>query len=213
MTYCFRFIFVHFNAWEHVGSDILWAGIVTSLASAIEAEFGVMTSRIFRLLNLDVIQNDGSSNEKTLLLNLRHDQTDEQLKEFLKEYGVLKRFRKLNGKVKQDENFQKWMVEVEYSNYMEAAHAYEAMTSKGIEVTKRDMKKESRPLFCQFCKHFLKHPKTNRGFPKLCWLPLSCIASFCLFVIASQAVTSFDLDFSWVSLNTLMDLVFIQREV
>ena len=63
MTYPCRFIFVHFNAWEFVGSDILWAGIVTNLAGAIEDEFGIMTSRIFRLLNVDVIHSDASSNE------------------------------------------------------------------------------------------------------------------------------------------------------
>ena len=130
MTYSCGFIFLHYNAWEYVGSDILWADIVANLASAIEAEFGVMTSRIFRLLNVDVIQDDARSNKRTLLINVRNDQTDEKLKDALKEYGVMKRFEKRN------EN-QKWVAEVEYSNSMEADNARKAMTSNEIDVKKR----------------------------------------------------------------------------
>ena len=206
MMYSCRFIFVHYNAWEYVGSDLLWAGIVTNLASAIEAEFGVMTSRIFRLLNVDVIQDEASSNERTLLINVRNDQTNKDLKDILKEYGVVKRFKKRN------EN-QKPVAKVEFSDYKEAANAYEAMTSNGAIVNKRHSTKESCPLFCQFCKHFMKHPKTTLGLPNLCWLLLFYLAFFCLLFIASQVAKAFDLDIYRVSLKTLRDFAFIQWEV
>lgn len=47
-----KYIFVNFRAWEFAGSDRIWAGIVTNLASAIEAEFGIVTSRLFRTTNV-----------------------------------------------------------------------------------------------------------------------------------------------------------------
>ena len=43
-----RFIFVNFKAWEYVGSDTLWAGIITNLSDVIEAHFGVVLCRLFR---------------------------------------------------------------------------------------------------------------------------------------------------------------------
>ena len=132
MTYSCRFIFVHFNAWEYVGSDILWAGIVTNLSRAIEAEFGVMTSRIFRLLNVDVIHSDARSNERTLFIDVTGRKNDEEFEEILKEYGVVKRCENSN---------EVWVVE--YSDSAEAAHAYEAMTSNGIKVTMHRPKNET----------------------------------------------------------------------
>ena len=72
---------------RYVGSDVLRAGIVTNLSSAIEAEFGVMTSRIFRLLNVDVIHNDASSNKRTLILT---------------EYGAVKQWKKNNDKLEME---------------------------------------------------------------------------------------------------------------
>ena len=218
MTYSCRFIFVHFNAWEYVGSDLLWAGIVTNLASAIEAEFGVMTSRIFRLLNVDVIQDDASSNKRTLLVDVPADQNDDQtnqkLKDVLTEYGVVKVLKPFKNQ-NEDENHRQWLVE--YSNYEEAADAYENMKSNRIKVTlhcstEKDFKKESCPLFCHFRKHFVKHPKTTLCLPNLCWLLLFCLAFFCLVVVASQVAKAFDLDIYRVSLNTARNVVFIQRE-
>ena len=129
-----RFIFVHFNAWEYNGCDILWAGIVTNLASAIEAEFGVKTSRIFRSLTVDVIQNDASSNERKIFFDVPNGITTEEFKEVLTEYGTVKPCKKRieNGKVelkevKQGENHNGWLVEC--SNAMEAAKARKAWKS------------------------------------------------------------------------------------
>ena len=207
MTYFCRFIFVHYNAWKYVGSDVLWAGIVTNLASAIETEFGVMTSRIFCLLNVDFIQDNASSNERTLLINVRNDQTDEKLEDALKEYGVVKRFKK-----RRDKN-QKWVAEVEYSNYKEADNARKAIKSNGIDAKKLNSREECCPLFCQFCKHFVKHPKTTLGLPNLCWLLLFYLAFICLLVIASQVAKAFDLNIYRVSLKTLRDVAFIRREI
>ena len=207
MMYSCRFIFVDFNAWEYVGCDVLWAGIVTNLASAIEAEFGVMTSRIFRLLNVDVIQDDASSNERTLLFDDLDDQNDQKLKEILKNYGVVKECVR-----------KKERLEVEYTNHKEAINAYKAMKSNGIKVrlnpTKKEfVKKRSCTLFCHFCKHFVKNPKTTLGLPNLYWFLLFYLAFICLLFIASQVANTFDLDINRVSLKTLSDVVFIQREV
>ena len=196
MTYPCRFIFVHFNAWEFVGSDILWAGIVTNLAGAIEDEFGIMTSRIFRLLNVDVIHNDASSNESTFSFDAQNDQKEQDLKEVLTEYGVVKQFKK-EGKMKEGENIQRYMVE--YSNQKDAANAFEAMKSNGIIVTKHPPTKKYCPLFGRFCKHFTKHPKTTLCLPNLCWLLLFCSAFVCLLFIIIQAAKALNIDIKLVS--------------
>ena len=207
MTYSCRFIFVHFNAWEYVGSDLLWAGIVTNLASAIEAKFGVVTSRIFRSLNVDVIHNDPRSNERTLLFDVPDGINAKQLKEVLKEYGTVKWCKKPIENGKLGENHQKWMVK--YSHPMEAAKARKAMKSYKIKVTPYPNENQrvtnsssngSRP-FCHFVKHFWKHPKTTLGLPCLCWWLLFYFAFLCLLFIASKVVEAFDLDVYQVSLH------------
>jgi len=53
-----KYIFVNFKAWEYAGCDTLWAGIVTNLTEAIEQEFGVVTSRLFRLLDVEEVFDD-----------------------------------------------------------------------------------------------------------------------------------------------------------
>lgn len=47
-----KYIFVNFRAWEYAGSDTLWAAIVTKITDAIEAEFGTITARMFRMLKV-----------------------------------------------------------------------------------------------------------------------------------------------------------------
>ncbi|XP_002732251.1 NTPase KAP family P-loop domain-containing protein 1-like [Saccoglossus kowalevskii] len=44
------FIIVKFNAWEYAGTDVLWAGIVTSLVSKIEGYAGYWKTRFFRIV-------------------------------------------------------------------------------------------------------------------------------------------------------------------
>ncbi|XP_077968890.1 uncharacterized protein LOC120344859 isoform X1 [Styela clava] len=48
-----RYIFVNYHAWQYAGSDVLWAGIVTNLAQAIENEFGAVCTRLFRMIQVE----------------------------------------------------------------------------------------------------------------------------------------------------------------
>nr|XP_018669844.1 kinase D-interacting substrate of 220 kDa-like [Ciona intestinalis] len=52
-TKTIKYVYVDYNAWEFAGSDNLWAGLVTKLVDEIEAEFGVVTTRVFRTISLD----------------------------------------------------------------------------------------------------------------------------------------------------------------
>lgn len=47
-----KYIFVDFNAWQYVGSDVLWAGIILNLAKGVEKEFGAFCVRLFRLFQV-----------------------------------------------------------------------------------------------------------------------------------------------------------------
>uniref|UniRef100_F6UYM4 Uncharacterized protein n=3 Tax=Ciona intestinalis TaxID=7719 RepID=F6UYM4_CIOIN len=76
-----RYIFVDFNAWEYAGSDTLWAGIVTNVSDAIEAEFGSVTSRLFRMLTVELISPEVTSCRLFIKLN----EADQTLKEEIKE--------------------------------------------------------------------------------------------------------------------------------
>lgn len=202
----FRFIFVHFNAWEYVGSDTLWAGIVTNLSRAIEAEFGILTSRIFRLLNIDVIHNDNGNDEKTIQIEIYQKVDKKSLEEVLKQYGVLKRCQK------QTES----MWEVEFDSTQSAVKAYEDLKSKGIDVTMQNnipsLKKQSKsqdkdkscPLLCHFVHHFAKHPKTTLGLPNLFWWFLFYLAFFALIYVAYKVADIFNLDIYRVSENIFL---------
>lgn len=65
-----KYIFVNFKAWEYAGSDTLWAAIVTNISDAIEAEFGVTTTRLFRTISVSLFPVlPRSSRCRALVLN------------------------------------------------------------------------------------------------------------------------------------------------
>ncbi|XP_043917957.1 NTPase KAP family P-loop domain-containing protein 1-like [Protopterus annectens] len=43
-----RFIFIPFSAWQYAGSDILWAGLITTIFDAIKHEFGALPICVYR---------------------------------------------------------------------------------------------------------------------------------------------------------------------
>ncbi|XP_043917956.1 NTPase KAP family P-loop domain-containing protein 1-like [Protopterus annectens] len=45
-----RFIFIPFSAWQYAGSDILWAGLITTIFDAINHDFGALPISLYRAI-------------------------------------------------------------------------------------------------------------------------------------------------------------------
>ena len=221
-----RYIFVNFNAWEYAGSDTLWAGIVTNLSKSIEAEFGMVTSRLFRLLNVDTIDEPAMTScktEKTLYVNLPKPRDDESIfEDIVKEHGAVKRIEKLDG---MDDLMEKNWWLVEYSHHQEAHRAYNYMKFHRIEATlneprrscdqqydlysedktgvdkedKKTKKTNRCALIWQFIHHFVRHPKTTCGLPNLFWWLLFYASFVAILWVTVKIAKIFNLDIHRVS--------------
>jgi len=139
-----RFIYVDFKAWEYVGSDNLWAGIITNLTDEIEANFGVVFSRLFRTITLTTCQRIQPTKQNTLFVNLRRrllsvDNCD--VYEWMCGFGTVtdcstyddwcNKIGRKGGKMSD------WFV-VHFVDDMDAVKAAEHMELRGIEVSLQD---------------------------------------------------------------------------
>ena len=110
--YC-RYLFVNYNAWNYVGCDILWAGIVKNLAEKIEEEFGVFTTRLFRSISLEKESRTGfdqrySKDNRLLVLKFseRLPANDNDYKQKLKQ-----KLENIGGQSEYCMPFEKWFEE------------------------------------------------------------------------------------------------------
>ena len=81
-----------------MGSDTLWAGIITNLSDVIEAHFGVVLCRLFRTISLATCSKDPAERKsskkenfwETLFVNLGEETEIEsdELIDNMKEFGV-----------------------------------------------------------------------------------------------------------------------------
>lgn len=79
---------MNYNAWACAGSDNLWAGIITALTVAVEAEFGAITARLFRMLEVESVNEDANDRrECRIFVKLGED--EKLVKQILTERGVL----------------------------------------------------------------------------------------------------------------------------
>nr|CAB3262168.1 uncharacterized protein LOC100178218 [Phallusia mammillata] len=119
-----KYIFVNFKAWEYAGSDTLWAGIVTNLTQAIEAEFGVVTSRLFRMLDIEEVLDDSKCREPSSVgvLIRDFDVTVRSVKRMMTQYGVV---------IKVDKRGSWWTVR--YSSSIEARNALKSLRIAGFD--------------------------------------------------------------------------------
>ena len=214
-----RFIFVDFNAWEYAGSDNLWAAIVTNLSRAIETEFGIVTSRLFRLITVEAMQCSSSNSDVTnnflvKLPTLINDHVSNQVEveTIMKDYGVVRKFKKI-----EKEHVEDGWWEVQYSNSREAEAAFEALKLKKIEVKwesdkvsnnsssssvasdvtlQNGRKRGSRrwAMFCHFLDHCSENPKKSCGMNLLGWWILGGISITAILVAIVILAGDFDLD-------------------
>ena len=216
-----RFIFVDFNAWEYAGSDNLWAAIVTNLSRAIETEFGIVTSRLFRLITVEAMQSSTSNSDVTnnLLMKLPtlidNDVSNQVAVEaIMRDYGVVTKCEK----IKEEHEEDGWW-EVQYSDPREAEAAFEALKLKEIEV-KRKIDEASNnnssssdtseatsqnghvvergnyrwAMFCHFLDHCIENPKKICGMNLLGWWLLGGISIAALLVDIVILAGDFHLD-------------------
>ncbi|XP_078492068.1 uncharacterized protein LOC100180590 [Ciona intestinalis] len=128
-----RYIFVDFNAWEYAGSDTLWAGIVTNVSDAIEAEFGSVTSRLFRMLTVETIPPDVTSCRLFIKLNETDQTLKEEIKGIMLQYGVVLDLKLYNSE-QQEVTCDGWWI-VDYSYSGDAANAKQYLELQDIEAT------------------------------------------------------------------------------
>ena len=137
----FRFIFVNFNAWEYAGSDTLWAGIITTLSNAIEAEFGSVTTRLFRMLKVRVMareeqeaaQQQESAQQDVVFVQF-FQPSRSMIIEVVRQYGVVRMCVPRSQWKKAHTQDNTWYV-VQYSNAREAHRAFESLRLSGVEAT------------------------------------------------------------------------------
>jgi len=152
-----RFIFVNFKAWEYVGSDTLWAGIITNLSDVIEAHFGVVLCRLFRTISLATCSKDpaeSKSNQRanfweTLFVNLGEETEIEsdELIDNMKEFGVVHGCHKYQEWPKRHQatrNARGWYV-VEFTQASAAISACQNLTLRGVETSLSDPHKPVVP--------------------------------------------------------------------
>nr|XP_002120296.1 uncharacterized protein LOC100178218 [Ciona intestinalis] len=210
-----KYIFVNFKAWEYAGSDTLWAGIVTNLTKAIELEFGWMTSRLFRMLNVEEVCD---VSKRTLSSTVRVSVSDPnanvtQIKRLMTQYGVVLSCGKEG---------EAW--NVRFSNATEANNATKSLRILGFQARMANNKNEivekvtehdnnciemnnlvdaddittsrlPEPTKITFASHFLKHPKrVCCGCPFLCFCVLFFIAIIVFPIGVCILVTQLQLD-------------------
>ncbi|CAK8684873.1 unnamed protein product [Clavelina lepadiformis] len=203
-----RYIFVHFNAWEYAGCDTLWAGIVTNLADSVENEFGKLTARLFRTINLSVIDKETSVNTATsskLFVRLPAKlEQESDVKNMMKEYGVVRHCKLFNPArhtefKKKTNNDNNWW-EVCYNRAREASAAIKTLSILGIQA-QTDKPQANKPDVDSsmadksqnqrsFWKHYLKHPRVTFKVSNLAWtvlffIILLLVPAICSYVIAT----------------------------
>ncbi|XP_076810763.1 uncharacterized protein LOC143453352 isoform X2 [Clavelina lepadiformis] len=203
-----RYIFVHFNAWEYAGCDTLWAGIVTNLADSVENEFGKLTARLFRTINLSVIDKETAVNTATsskLFVRLPAKLEQEcDVKNMMKEYGVVRHCKLFNPArhtafTKKTNNDSNWW-EIGYNREREASAATKTLSILGIQA-QTDKPQANKPNVDSslagksqnqrsFWKHYLKHPRVTFKVSNLAWIVLFSIMlllvpAICSYVIAT----------------------------
>ncbi|XP_014457067.1 NTPase KAP family P-loop domain-containing protein 1-like [Alligator mississippiensis] len=57
-------VFIHFSAWEYVGSDNLWAGLITALCDGIQRHFGLLPISVYRVMGQKCSLSDGCGDKK-----------------------------------------------------------------------------------------------------------------------------------------------------
>ncbi|XP_076817265.1 uncharacterized protein LOC143462849 isoform X2 [Clavelina lepadiformis] len=149
-----RYIFVNFNAWECAGCDTLWAGIITNLIDAVEAEFGSIPTRLIRMLTVEAvpINKFNAKEQPTVVFVKLTSMSREDVISIMLDYGVVcsceeyvtwkrnsakkeKRARVLH--TKSENRFKQWWV-VHYSSSSSAYNAKEDLNLKRIEVLYHD---------------------------------------------------------------------------
>lgn len=207
---------------------------MTNLSSAIEGEFGAMTSRLFRLITVEDMRKSKTKDDvvKALYINLPRSVDDldnktceenkQQLVDILKSYGVVIKCEK-HGDQKGNNGFWK----VEYSNHDEMDKAFQALSLKGVDVSKEspdenrdsisigensanDCCNHSDPnpkrcaMFCHFLEHFFTNPKKRCGIHTMgCWI-LAGVSFAAILVVIVFLAGDFDLDVYRVSLFELL---------
>ncbi|XP_039260381.2 uncharacterized protein LOC120336713 [Styela clava] len=128
-----RYIFVDFKAWEYAGSDTLWAGIITNITDAIEAEFGIITARMFRMLTIEEIpKNVLETGNRILYVKLGNGSNIDEVLDMMKQYGVVEDCVRIAGRPGQ----KYW--KVTYSSEGELRVAKECLKIEGLEATDVD---------------------------------------------------------------------------
>ncbi|CAK8684892.1 unnamed protein product [Clavelina lepadiformis] len=211
-----RYIFVHFNAWEYAGCDTLWAGVVTNLADSVENEFGKITARLFRTINLSVIDKETAVNTATsskLFVRLPAKlEQESDVKNMMKEYGVVRHCKLFNPArhtefTKKTNNDNNWW-EVGYNRAREASAAIKTLSILGIQA-QTDKPQANKPDVDSsladksqnqrsFWKHYLKHPRVTFKVSNLAWtvlfsIILLLVPAICSYVIATYQSGGTDL--------------------
>ncbi|CAK8684881.1 unnamed protein product [Clavelina lepadiformis] len=220
-----RYIFVHFNAWEYAGCDTLWAGIVTNLADSVENEFGKLTARLFRSINLSVIDKETAVNTATsskLFVRLPAKlEQESDVKNMMKEYGVVRHCKLFNPAhhtafTKKTNNDNNWW-EIGYNRDREASAATKTLSILGIQA-QTDKPQANKPNVDSsladksqnqrsFWKHYLKHPRVTFKVSNLAWIVLFSIMlllvpAICSYVIATyqNGETEVRISHTWTKL-------------
>ena len=147
---CYRYISVHFSAWELAGTDNLWAGIVTNISHAIEQEFGVVATRLFRIAN--PINDDCDVDDSYIYTNrifAKFDDDSERVKSVLESYGVLMTYERYQEYIKEtgsenpdpqeqtpDVSSGQWTAE--YRSFVQAQYAVDELQEANVEASFND---------------------------------------------------------------------------
>jgi len=153
-----RFIFVNFKAWEYIGSDTLWAGIITNLSDVIEAHFGVVLCRLFRTISLATCSKDPTESKsrkkenfwETLFVNLGEETEIEsdELIDNMKEFGVVHGCHKYQEWPKRHlatRGAQRGWYVVEFTQASAAVSACQNLTLRGVQTSLSDPHKPAVP--------------------------------------------------------------------
>lgn len=138
---------MNFNAWACTGTDNLWAGIATALVATAEAEFGRVTTRLTRMLEIVTVRNQTSpcDNGTQFFANLGED--DALVETISKDLGVVTdcvRYKDWKSDCSSGAIYASWWV-VSYKTSLQASKSYQYLSCHNIPVSFRDPFKSSEP--------------------------------------------------------------------
>jgi len=145
-----RFIFVRFNAVAYTHTGILWAGIITTLITAIEKEFGTVAVRLFRRLQIVNVTPDvtnAAMNNNVVFVKCGNDIS--KIQSIFQQFGVVRFYKKytrwlIDERIATVERnpssstaFAQWYV-VGYVSYTEANNAINYLLDNNIAACSDD---------------------------------------------------------------------------